>query len=172
MTVHEQFAEDLSLHALGVLQGQEQAAIEKHLEECSACRQELEKLQGDLALLAFSASGPKPPTRSRGRLMAAIGKEPRRVELRQRARMTWWNTVGWAAALATIVIAILLGHQNSDLRQHLAEIEARSSQQSQRLLEARQLLSMLSSPEAEHFTLVAQKTAPQPQGKAIYVRGT
>lgn len=172
MSVHEQFADDLSLYALGALQGEERRAVEKHLEECSACRQELEKLQGDVALLAFSASGPRPPARSRERLMAAIAKESRRAQLRPRARVAWWNALAWTAGLAAIVISILLGHQNSDLRQRLADLDTRSSKQEQQLLEAKQLLSTLSSPDAEHFTLVAGKNPPQPQGKAIYVRGS
>jgi len=172
MSVHEQFADDLSLYALGTLQGDERRAVETHLEECSACRQELEKLLGDLALLAFSAGGPRPPARSRRRLMAAIAKEPRRAQLRPRARVAWWNALPWATALGVIVIAVLLAHQNSDLRGRLAELDTRSSKQEQQLLEAKQLLSTLSSPEAEHFTLVAGKNPPQPQGKAIYIRGS
>ena len=77
MIVHEQFADDLALYALGALDGKERLTVEKHLEECSACRREVEKLQGDLALLALSASGPKPPSRSRERLMAAIASRTR-----------------------------------------------------------------------------------------------
>ena len=172
MSVHEQFADDLSLYALGVLQGEDRRAVEKHLEGCPDCRQELQKLQGDVALLAFSASGPRPPERSRGRLMAAIAKEPRRAQLRPRARVAWWNALAWTAALAAIVVAIRLGHQNSDLQRRVAELDTRSTKQEQQLQEAKQLLSTLTSPDAEHFTLVAGKTPPQPQGKAIYVRGS
>jgi anti-sigma-K factor RskA len=172
MSVHEQFADDLSLYAFGALPGEERRAVEKHLEECSACRQELEKLQGDLALLAFSASGPRPPARSRGRLMTAIAKEPRRARLRQRRRRAWWNALGWAAALAAIMIGVLLRQQNSDLRRRVVELETSSSKQDRQLLEAKQLLATLTSPDAAHFTLVAGKTPPQPQGKAIYVRGS
>jgi len=170
MTVHEQFADDLSLYALGALQRDERQAVEKHLAECSACRQELEKLQGDLARLAFSVSGPRPPARSRDRLMAAIAKEPRRMRIRQKARGGWWNALGWAAAVAAIVIGVLLRQQNSDLRHRVAELEAGSSRQDQQLHEAQQLLTTLTSPDATHFTLVAGKAPPQPQGKAIYVR--
>jgi anti-sigma-K factor RskA len=169
MTVHEQFAEDLSLYALGALQGQEREAIEKHLQECSACRQELEKLRGDLALLAFSTSGPRPPARSRARFMAAMTKEPRRSPLRQRTLATWWKALGWAAALAALMIGVFLRQQNSDLLRRVSELEVRSSQQNQQLLDAKQLLATLTSPDAVHFTLVAGKTPPQPQGKAIYV---
>jgi anti-sigma-K factor RskA len=170
MSVHEQFADDLSLYALGALQGEERQVVEKHLEECSACRQELEKLRGDVALLAFSASGPRPPGRSRDRLMAAIGKEPRGVPARRRTGWSWWNAIGWAAAVAATVIAVWIRQQNFDLRRQIGGLEANASTQDQQLLEAKQLLGTLTSQDAEHFTLVAGKTPPQPQGKAIYVR--
>ena len=170
MSVHEQFVDDLSLYALGALQGEERQAVEKHLAECSACRQELEKLQGDMALLAFSANGPRPPARSRSRLMAAIAKEPHKARFHQRARLTWWNALGWAAVLAAIVIGVLLRHQNSDLQRHLADLETSYSKQERQLFEAKQLLATLTSPDAKQFTLVAGKTPPQPQGKAIYLR--
>ena len=65
MTEHEQFAEDLALHALNALEGEDRANLEKHLATCSACRIELEQLRGDGALLALSTLGPKPPLRSR-----------------------------------------------------------------------------------------------------------
>lgn len=172
MNVHEQFADDLSLYALGALQGEERRTVEKHLAECSACRQELEKLQGDMALLALSASGPRPPARSRDRLMAAIAKEPRTAQLRRRARGFWWNALGWAAALAAVVGGVLLRHQNSDLRRHLADLETSYSEQEQQLSEAKQLLTTLTSPDAEQFTLVAGKNPPQPQAKAIYLRSS
>lgn len=172
MSVHEQFADDLALYALGALQGEERQAVEKHLADCTACRQELEKLQGDLALLAFSTGGPRPPARSRGRLLAAIAKEPRKVPFHKHARGNWWNALAWAAALAAIVIGVFLRHQNSELRRHVNDIETSYSKQEQQLLEAKQLLATLTSPDAEHFTLVVGKTPPQPQGKAIYVRSS
>lgn len=172
MSVHEHIADDLSLYSLGALEGEERQAIEKHLDECSDCRKELEKLQGDLALLAFSASGSRPPARSRDRLMSAIAKEPRSSQLPQQVRVSWWNAVGWAVALGAIVIGVLLREQNSDLRRHVADLQARSSKQDQQLLEAKQLLAALTSPDAAHFTLVAGPAPPQPQGKAIYVRGS
>jgi len=172
MNEHEQFADDLSLYALGVLAGEERLAIERHLEECSACQGELEKLQGDLALLALSASGPKPPARSRQRLMAAVAKEPRRSEVRPQKRKVWWSALEWAAAAAVIIVSVLLMSQNTNLRRRIADLEANSSKQERQLVEAKQLLAALNSPDAAHFTLVAGKTPPQPQGKAIYVRSS
>ena len=169
MNVHEQFADDLSLYALD---GAERLAVEKHLQECSACRRELEQLRGDLALMALSASGPKPPSRSRDRLMAAIAKEPRRAQVRRPKRSAWWNTLEWAAAVVAVVIVVLLMRQNTDLRRRVADLETNSTKQDQQLLEAKQLLATLTSPDAARFTLVAGKTPLQPQGKAIYVRSS
>src|SRR5580698_7726540 len=117
MSVHEQFADDLSLYAMGALAGEERRVLEEHLNQCSACRQELEKLRGDVALLAFSVSGPKPPERSRERLMAAIEKEPRRIQTAPVTRRPWWRPVEWALAAAAVVVAMLLARQNGDLQQ-------------------------------------------------------
>jgi anti-sigma factor RsiW len=77
MSVHEQFGEDLALHALGGLDGADLQALEKHLEACAACRRELEQLRGDSRLLALTTAGPRPPARARQRLMSAIANEPR-----------------------------------------------------------------------------------------------
>ena len=172
MSVHEQFADDLSLYALGALQGEERLAVEKHLEDCPDCRRELTRLQGDLAFLALSASGPKPPLRSRERLMAAIAKEPRRMPVRLARRKTWWTAMEWAAAATTVVVITLLLRQNTDLRQHVAALEANSIGQQKQLLQAKELIATLTSADAVHFTLVAGKTPPQPQGKAIYLPST
>jgi anti-sigma-K factor RskA len=172
MSVHEQFADDLSLYALGALQGEERLAVEKHLKECLGCRQELAQLQGDLALLGLSASGPKPPLRSRERLMTAIAKEPRRAPVRLGKRKTWWTALEWAAAAAAVAVILLLLGQNTGLRQRVAALEVNSTGQQKQLLQAKELIATLTSADAAHFTLVAGKTPPQPQGKAIYLRST
>jgi anti-sigma-K factor RskA len=172
MSAHEQFADDLSLYALGTLQGEERLAVEKHLEDCPGCRRELAQLQGDLALLALSASGPRPPSRSHSRFMAAIAKEPRRTPVRLVRRKPWWAALEWAAAAALVVVITLMLRQNTDLRQRVATLEANSTGQQKQLLQAKELIATLTSADAAHFTLVAGKTPPQPQGKAIYVRST
>jgi anti-sigma factor RsiW len=129
MNLHEQFADDLSLYALGALTSEERRAVEEHLEECSACRREVEQLRGDWALLAVSASGPRPPARSRERLMAAIASEPRHAEAHPHKRRAWWTVLEWAAALAALVLFGLLVHQNSELRGRIADLDANSAKQ-------------------------------------------
>lgn len=168
MSVHEQFAEDLALYALGVLQGEERTALERHLGGCAACRGELEQLRGDMALMAMSAGGPKPPARARQRLLEAIVREPSRAAAP--VGRSWWILVPSFAAVGLALAAVLFWRQNSDLRQRIATLENESAQQQAELQRAREVVSTLTASDAMRVTLVAAKTPPQPQGKAIYVR--
>jgi anti-sigma-K factor RskA len=168
MSVHEQFGEDLALYALGTLQGEERAALEKHLEGCAGCRRELEQLRGDMALLALSTAGPVPPRRARQRLLEAVAREPRIAAAP--ARRGWWTLVPWAAAAALAVGLVVLWLDNSDLEQRIAGLQEKSVRQLAELQRAREVVSTLTATDAMRVTLVAAKTPPQPQGKAIYVR--
>jgi anti-sigma-K factor RskA len=175
MTEHEKFAEDLALHALNALEGEDRANLEKHLATCSACRIELEQLRGDGALLALSTLGPKPPLRSRQRLLDAVAKESA-TELTSRARSapdtrrSWWGVLGWAATAAVIVFAASLWKENSALKQGLASASAEAAQTTRELDDLRRIAAPIIAPEAQRVTLVAVKTPPQPQGKAFYLR--
>jgi anti-sigma-K factor RskA len=168
MSVHEQFAEDLALHALGVLQGEERVALEKHLEGCAGCRRELEQLRGDMALMALSVAGPAPPRRARQRLIEAVAREPRRAAAP--ARRSWLTLVPWVAAAALALGLVALWLQNSDLERQIAGLQSESAQQQAELQRAREVVSTLTATDAMRVTLVAAKTPPQPQGRAIYVR--
>jgi anti-sigma-K factor RskA len=168
MSAHQQFAEDLALYALGTLQGEERVVLEKHLEECAGCRRELEELRGDMALMALSAAGPTPPRRARQRLMDAIGREPRAGAVR--ARRVWWVSVRWLATAALVLVAGWFWHQSDQLAQHVAQLEGESAQKQAQLERAREVVETLTATDAMRVTLVAAKTPPQPQGKAIYVR--
>lgn len=172
MSAHEQFAEDLALHALGTLQGDERARLEAHLESCPACREELAELRGDMAVIAMSTAGPKPPQRSRQRLLDAIAKEPRvpATESRRASRFNWWAALGWAAALAMLVVVIQLRRENYFLRESVANLGALTSQQTFELANAQRVVDTLTAPEAQTVTLVASKAPPQPQGKAFYLK--
>jgi anti-sigma-K factor RskA len=170
VSVHEQFADDLALHALGTLQGEERLALEKHLAECAACRRELESLRGDTALLAISTAGPKPPARSRQRLLQAVAREPRQVEAD--TVQGWWKT--WPIPLlvtAVLLVALVLSWRRTGrLENRIAELENQSLLQQSELQRAREIVSTLTATDAMKVTLVAAKTPPQPQGKVMYVK--
>ncbi len=170
MSAHEQFADDLALLALGTLQGDERVTLEKHLEECSSCRRELERLRGDMALLTLSASGPAPPRRSRERLLKAVAKEPRAQKIEPGRASSIWTFLPWLATAALLLVAGFFWQQSDRLAQQVARLQDQSAQQQAQLQRAREVVSTLTSTDAMRVTLVAAQTPPQPQGKAIYVR--
>jgi anti-sigma-K factor RskA len=169
MSVHEQFAEDLALYALGALTGEERATLEAHLATCPGCKLELEQLRGDGAVLALSTVGPKPPARARQRLLDAVAKEPRATRVPE-PRRSWWGILGWAAAVAAIVFAASLWQENAALKQTLASASAQAAQNARDLEDLRRIAAPMIEPEAQRITLVAVKTPPQQQGKAFYLR--
>ncbi len=173
MSVHEQFAEDLALCALGYLEGDERTVLEKHLEECASCRRELDQLRGDAALLALSTSGPRPPARAQIRLMDAIAKEPRGPSAEvpsRRPRPQWWAAFGWAAAAAMIVVVAVLWNQNTRLKSSVAVLQGLSEQQRFELAQARRIADTLTARDAQHVDVMPVGFKPRPQGKAIYSR--
>jgi len=171
MAAHEQFGEDLALHALGALDGGEKASLEAHLQECAACRRELDCLRGDMALMALSAAGPKPPARSRLRLLEAVAREPRQLAVRTSSvRRGWWRMLPMlTSAAAAILIIVILGKM-TDLRNQLVSVQNQSVETQVELQRAKEITATLTAPDAVRVTLVAAKTPPQPQGKAIYVK--
>jgi anti-sigma-K factor RskA len=64
----------------------------------------------------------------------------------------------------------LLWRQNMELQRNVASLQAELDQQLAELQRAREVVSTLTATDAMRVTLVAAKTPPQPQGKAIYVR--
>jgi anti-sigma-K factor RskA len=168
MSVHEQFADDLALYALGALSGDERSALEKHLQECASCRRELESLRGDAALLALSASGPKPPAHARQRFMTAITAEPRRKPAPK--TVGWWALAAVFGMFVLASVSIILWNQKADLETKLAQAEKQSADQQVELQRARDIVSTLTATDAMRVTVVALKAPPQPQGRAIYDR--
>ncbi len=167
MNGHEQYAEDLVLHALKTLAGEERAALERHLAGCASCRQELERLRGDMALLALAVEGPRPPARARERLLRTLAAEPR-VQLIP-MRRNWWALAPRFAAVLVVFFAILLWWESARMRRQMETLRAEVRQTQSQLAEARAVVEVLTAPDAAHFTLVAAEERPRPQGKAIYL---
>ena len=178
MSVHEQFGEDLALYAMGCLESDQKASLEKHLSECPSCRRELEQLRGAGALLALTASGPTPPLRAKTRLMDAVREEPRASINPARAsrsdrtqRLPWWVGLGWIAAAGLIGIVALLWTQNSRLRQNAVQLTKFAEQQRITADNSHHIGDVLNARDAQRIDIlpVNHKIAT-PAGKAIYSR--
>jgi anti-sigma-K factor RskA len=169
MSVHEQFADDLALYALGALDGESKASLQKHLDECASCRRELDQLRGDAALLALSTAGPKPPARSKSRLMDAIAQEPRAQ--RTRPGINWWAALGWVTAALMIVVTVTLWRQNQQLKSSNVKSVEFIERERLQLEKARTVADILQAPDATRYDVLPVKyPAPPPSGKAIYSR--
>lgn len=180
MTEHEQFAENLASYALRALEGEERAAMERHLETCAACRAELQELQGDMALLALSASGPAPPQRAKRRLMEAIAREPRvsaRPEMGTAATHGWWRLVPALAAVIVAVLGLYAWRENWRLREEnvaaqlkIAALEQQAARMTALMERYRNVAEVLTASDAVSFTLVSAPVKPVPTGRAIYLQ--
>ena len=186
MTEHEQFAENLALYALRALEREERASMERHLETCAACRAELQELQGDMALLALSTSGPAPPQRAKNRLMEAIAREPRVPGVPGRAGAGiepsaagrgWWRFVPALVAVMVAALGLYAWRENMRLQDEnvaahlkIAALEQQAARMQALMERYRNVADVLTAPDAAHFTLVSAPVRPVPTGRAIYLQ--
>ncbi len=104
---HESFRELIALHLYGEVEGEERARLERHLEECGACRsyaREMVEGLGRIAADAGHVSGELPLDWSE-RLHAAVLEEPRVA--RMHPSWPWWTAA--AGFAAGVVAAGMIG---------------------------------------------------------------
>ncbi len=165
MSTHEQIEGELPLYALGALDEDALHAVENHLEGCAVCRGELLRLRGDLGLVGLSVRVAEPPAYSRARLLRAVAREPR--SLRGKSALTW-AAVFALASVVLLAVSLILWRQNENLQNEGARLRTQIEQERSSTALARQVMAVMTAPDAMHVTLVAGKVKRQPQGRAIY----
>ncbi len=108
-----QWRESLGVHALGMLEGRERAALEAHLEGCAECRDEASSLAAVAGLLPLAdperlGPAPEPSPGLAGRISAGIAAERRTARRRRRRRTGGGLALGAAAAAVTVAVAVLV----------------------------------------------------------------
>jgi anti-sigma-K factor RskA len=73
--------DDLVLYAMQLLPAPDVAAITQHLAQCTECRAELGRIQGDLAAFANTADLQAPPATARQRFVDQIAREKKIVPI-------------------------------------------------------------------------------------------
>ncbi len=92
---HEELRDLVPAYAVDALEPEEARALEAHLQECEACREELTRLQEVAAELATGVTPVEPPSWLRGQVLSAVRPRPTAVP------RVW--QLGLAAAAALIL---------------------------------------------------------------------
>lgn len=116
---HEHWSEDLAAYLLGALTPDEATGLERHLEGCDRCRDELRWLDPAVRALPESVDRQEPPRALRESLMAEVRADARRADQesganerrrwapeRMRSRGSGSFGLRLAAGIATVALAV------------------------------------------------------------------
>jgi anti-sigma-K factor RskA len=168
MNGHPTRPEDFDLYALGVLEGEEKAAIESHVPTCAECTAKLAEARGRIALLAFSAPRVEPSAAVRERLLRQVHASAESAGARRTQGAgeperaggffgRWWAAILVPVGVALAIATIFLWSENARLTRELAQQRASLEDQKKQLDEVRHMAALL---EAKDTTTVALASQP------------
>ena len=172
MNGHPTRPEDFDLYALGVLEGEEKAAIESHVPTCAECANKLAEARGRIALLAFSAPRVEPSPAVRERLMrqvhaSAESAGARRAEGAGEPERAggffgrWWAAILVPVGIALAIATIFLWTENARLSRELAQQRANLEDQKKQLDEVRHMADLLGAKDTISVALAVQPGMPK-----------
>ncbi|MDX6384921.1 MAG: hypothetical protein QOK48_2494 [Blastocatellia bacterium] len=186
---HQEYQDQLAMHALDALDASEAQVIEAHLETCAECRAELIELKEAAGLLAYAAPTATPSVELRERILTNIhGQKPaavssvqasaRVVDLPpQRQNKVWPTLLRMAAAIAMIALLIgvvVLWRRDARLQREVAALSRQLNVQQRELARdretlarEREALAMLTSPNMKRMELAGTQTAQNARGSFV-----
>jgi anti-sigma-K factor RskA len=174
MTAHDPYRDNLSLYAVGALASEESELLERHLQKCSSCREELRILTEAAGQIAMAVGPTTPPAHLRGRLLARLRDERSRQRTplhgsqgRWRTYRAWFWAPAFASAILFIGFATVWTHERELVREN-RELTTRLKADDSAVRRARELISTLTAGDAQQVTLVSTAAKPQPEAKAVY----
>ena len=177
MNGHPTRPEDFDLYALGVLEGEEKAAIESHVPTCADCANKLAEARGRIALLAFSAPRVEPSAAVRERLMRQVHAAAESTGTQRAQREPeraggffgrWWAAVLVPACILLLFVATHLRNENERLSRKLAQEQATLQQQQKQLDESRHAQALLESKDTVSVALAQQPGMPKGDVRVMY----
>lgn len=107
---HKRWSEDLAAYMLGALEPAEATELERHLEGCERCREEMRWLEPAVHSLPESVERREPPKQLRQSLMAEVRADARGEQASERAPWwrSLWETRGLRAATGFALVALLV----------------------------------------------------------------
>ncbi len=173
----EELLDSYEMHALGLLEDPERAALEEHLRRgCDVCSAGIQRAYTfNAGLLATLPEEVHPSSRLRGRVLASVGaREPG----------SWKWTFAWASAVAALaLVTFYLSVQNRNAQSELALARQRVAKTTGDLTQAQETLSFLREADTKAVTfgkgmngrvyvnksrgvlLIANNLPPAPAGK-------
>jgi hypothetical protein len=110
---HESYREDVAAYVLEALSDSERRELERHLDECADCREEVERLRPAAEALPRSVEPLAPPPELKASLMRVVTEEAREQEpasRRPRLRVPWrMNVLRPALAVLLLVVGLAAG---------------------------------------------------------------
>ena len=177
MSGHPTRPEDFDLYALGVLEGEEKAAIESHVPTCAECANELAEARGRIALLAFSAPRVEPSATVRERLMRQVHAPAESAGARRSTGEPeraggffgrWWAAILVPVGVALAIATIFLWTENTRLSRELAQQRANLEEQKKQIDEARHMADLLEAKDTISVALAVQPGMPKGDVRVRY----
>jgi anti-sigma-K factor RskA len=177
MSGHPTRPEDFDLYALGVLEGEEKAAIESHVPTCAECANKLAEARGRIALLAFWAPRVEPSAAVGERLMRQVhgsaesaGARPSTDEPERAGGFfgRWWAAILVPVGVALAIATIFLWTENARLSRELARQRANLEEQKKQLDGAHHMADLLEAKDTVSVALAVQPGMPKGDVRVRY----
>jgi len=104
---HDMLRDDLPAYALGTLDPQASARLQRHLSECDECVQVLREYEDVMRLLPFGLPHAEPSPAARRELLRRVRTD--QASSQRRVGAGWWPHVRLHALTALVVVAAVIG---------------------------------------------------------------
>jgi anti-sigma-K factor RskA len=175
---HDRYRDSIPAYVLGALEGDDLAALERHLAAgCAECDAEMLRSTADLEALAATHAPVAPAAISRARLLATVreGAAPRPrglgwLPLAAAAMLTILAWSGWSQiGLRRELDRLAADHAATELR--LGQLRGELDQARQRLDRYAAASRILAAPGLETVRLVGLEAAPEATAQALVAGG-
>ncbi len=104
---HDILRDDLLAYALGTLDPDATARLQRHLEECGACSQELREYEDVMRLLPLGLPRAEPSPAARRELLRRVRTDE--ASSKRRVGAGWWPRIRLHALTAVVVVVAVIG---------------------------------------------------------------
>jgi len=173
---HEDLRSDCGLYAVGALRGSDRTRLEEHLRTCDECRASVRDFGIVAGSLPYAVPLVDPPRDLRERVVAAASRarSPRLrapaallgEPIQHRSRRDLMLLGAWAAAAASLLVAVAVSVRAANLQNRLRDTEQRLSEAVARLTDSDQRLQA----SLREITTVRQRLTVLTAGDTVELR--